>query len=133
MTSRNFEVTAAHDSWWSEIWKFSRKARRHLPDELKAAEPPIPWRAIAGIGNILRQDYHETYPTVLWDTCSKDLKPLQTVNFTNPGCVGSSSRPTLNGAAPSGIVKVFLQTAPNGFLYITVPIVGLNVIQSSDR
>jgi len=33
--------------------------------------------AVAGIGNVLRHDYHETYRTVLWDTCSKDLKPLK--------------------------------------------------------
>jgi len=29
------------------------------------------------IGNVLRHDYHETYPTVLWDTCNKDLKSLK--------------------------------------------------------
>jgi len=26
---------------------------------------------------VLRHDYHDTYPTVLWDTCDKDLKPLK--------------------------------------------------------
>ncbi len=26
---------------------------------------------------MLRHDYHDTYPTVLWDTCDKDLKPLK--------------------------------------------------------
>lgn len=36
-----------------------------------------PWRAITGIGNVLRHDYHETYPTILWDTCQKDLQPLK--------------------------------------------------------
>jgi uncharacterized protein with HEPN domain len=53
------------------------EASRRLPEELKAGEAQIPWRAIAGIGNVLRHDYHETYPTVLWDTCNKDLKPLK--------------------------------------------------------
>ena len=53
------------------------EASRRLPQELKDTEPQTPWRAIAGIGNVLRHDYHETYPTVLWDTCSKDLKPLK--------------------------------------------------------
>jgi uncharacterized protein with HEPN domain len=53
------------------------EASRRLPADLKAGEPAIPWQAIAGIGNILRHDYHETYPTVLWETCQKDLKPLK--------------------------------------------------------
>ncbi len=53
------------------------EASRRLPDALKDTEPQIPWRAIAGIGNVLRHDYHETYPTVLWDTCTKDLRPLK--------------------------------------------------------
>lgn len=53
------------------------EASRRLPKELKDTESQIPWRAIAGIGNVLRHDYHETYPTVLWDTFTKDLKPLK--------------------------------------------------------
>jgi uncharacterized protein with HEPN domain len=53
------------------------EASRRLPNELKEHEAAIPWKAIAGIGNVLRHDYHETYPTVLWDTCKKDLEPLK--------------------------------------------------------
>ena len=53
------------------------EASRRLPVELKEIEAQIPWRAIAGIGNVLRHDYHETYPTVLWETCTKDLMPLK--------------------------------------------------------
>ncbi len=50
---------------------------RRLPQPAKEAEGQIPWRAIAGIGNVIRHDYHDTYPTVLWETCSKDLQPLK--------------------------------------------------------
>jgi len=53
------------------------EASRRLPNEYKDREVQISWRAIAGIGNVLRHDYHETYPTILWDTCQKDLKPLK--------------------------------------------------------
>jgi uncharacterized protein with HEPN domain len=53
------------------------EASRRLPKKLKEDEAHISWRAIAGVGNVLRHDYHETYPTVLWDTCKKDLKPLK--------------------------------------------------------
>ncbi len=53
------------------------EASRRLPQPSKDAEPGIPWRAIAGIGNVIRHDYHDTYPTILWETCSKDLEPLK--------------------------------------------------------
>ncbi len=53
------------------------EASRRIPKDLRETEMHIPWRAIAGIGNVLRHDYHETYPTVLWDTCNKDLKPFK--------------------------------------------------------
>lgn len=53
------------------------EASRRIPADLKGQEPSIQWQAIAGIGNILRHDYHETYPTVLWETCKKDLRPLK--------------------------------------------------------
>lgn len=53
------------------------EASRRLPQPLKDAEGQIPWRAIAGIGNVIRHDHHDTYPTVLWETCAKDLQPLK--------------------------------------------------------
>lgn len=54
------------------------EASRRLPDSLKAQTPEIPWEGIAGIGNILRHDYHKAYPTILWQTCHRDLEPLKT-------------------------------------------------------
>jgi uncharacterized protein with HEPN domain len=53
------------------------EASRRLPSEYKDREAQISWRAIAGIGNVLRHDYHDTYPSILWETCQKDLKPLK--------------------------------------------------------
>ena len=53
------------------------EASRRLPDDLKASQPEIDWRAIAGIGNVLRHDYHESQPAILWQTCRKDLGPLK--------------------------------------------------------
>lgn len=53
------------------------EASRRLPEAAKNAEGQIPWRDIAGIGNVIRHDYHDTYPSVLWETCTNDLQPLR--------------------------------------------------------
>jgi uncharacterized protein with HEPN domain len=53
------------------------EATRHLPAELKSRHPDIPWREIAGIGNVLRHDYEEVVPGILWDVVRADLKPLK--------------------------------------------------------
>ena len=44
---------------------------------MKAEEKGIDWMATAGIGNVLRHDYHNSQPIVLWETCKKDLAPLK--------------------------------------------------------
>ena len=53
------------------------EASRRLPDEFKRKESDIPWRNIAGIGNVLRHDYYRSNPEILWEICRKDLKNLQ--------------------------------------------------------
>lgn len=53
------------------------EASRHIPDGVKAKAPEIPWKEIAGIGNILRHDYGGTDSKILWDAARHDLKPLK--------------------------------------------------------
>ena len=53
------------------------EASRRLPNELKGTERDIEWQAIAGMGDVLRHDYHDSQPKILWETCRKDLKPLR--------------------------------------------------------
>ena len=55
------------------------EASRRLPEQLKESTPEIPWKEIAGIGNILRHDYHDSRPDILWNTCKLDLPPLKEV------------------------------------------------------
>jgi uncharacterized protein with HEPN domain len=43
------------------------EATRRLPDELKATRPEIEWRSIAGIGSVLRHEYHTISNKVIWD------------------------------------------------------------------
>ena len=55
------------------------EASRHLPDELKARHPEIPWPKVAGIGNVLRHDYEHVAHDVLWHVVHDDLPPLEKV------------------------------------------------------
>jgi len=56
---------------WQCRWLVERgieivsEASRHLPPDMKARHPGIPWRKVAGIGNITRHDYHNIAPPVM--------------------------------------------------------------------
>jgi uncharacterized protein with HEPN domain len=53
------------------------EASRRLSDQVKATEPDIPWREIAGIGSVLRHDYGEVRPDILWGVRAHRLATLK--------------------------------------------------------
>lgn len=55
------------------------EASCHLPDEMKARHPGIPWRKVAEIGNVLSHEYQRVAHDVLWHAASDDLPPLEMV------------------------------------------------------
>jgi len=56
--------------------EIASEASRRLPENLKERHPEIPWRKVAGIGNILRHDYEEVIPDALWKLARDDLPAL---------------------------------------------------------
>lgn len=55
------------------------EASRKLPAPMKAAHPEIPWRNVAGIGNVLRHDYDEVDAGVVWNAAMVEVVPLRAV------------------------------------------------------
>jgi uncharacterized protein with HEPN domain len=53
------------------------EASRHIPKGLKAKHPEIPWRKVAGIGNILRHAYPIVDDSVVWEVVARDLPLLK--------------------------------------------------------
>jgi uncharacterized protein with HEPN domain len=53
------------------------EASRRIPDSSKATEPDVPWREIAGIENVLRHDYGQVKPEILWGVCTRRLAALK--------------------------------------------------------
>ncbi len=53
------------------------EATRRLPGELRATQPEIHWRSVAGIGSVLRHDYHTISDKVIWDLVHDDLPQLK--------------------------------------------------------
>ena len=53
------------------------EASRRLTDTLKARHPGIPWRDIAGAGNVYRHDYQDVAAPRIWDTVQFALPPLR--------------------------------------------------------
>lgn len=68
------------------------EASRRLPDELKARHPSIPWRDIAGAGNVYRHDYEDVAAKLVWDTVQVALPALQAVIAQEIERVGSGPR-----------------------------------------
>jgi uncharacterized protein with HEPN domain len=67
---------------WRRVWLVQRgieiisEASRHLTDDIKARHPEIPWRNVAGIGNVLRHGYETIAPALLWRLVRNDLPVL---------------------------------------------------------
>ena len=59
------------------------EASRHIPDDMKAPAPDIPWRQIAAIGNLLRHDYQRADVMAKWNIIEEHLPPLA-VAITQP-------------------------------------------------
>lgn len=55
------------------------EASRRLPHALKARHPNIPWRKIAGIGNVLRHEYERVAHDLLWHVVHSDFESLEKV------------------------------------------------------
>ena len=52
------------------------EASRHLRAEPKGRHPEIAWQKVAGIGNILRHEYHRIAHDVRWHVVRNDLPAL---------------------------------------------------------
>ncbi len=69
---------------WEQQWIVQRgieivsEASRRLPDSLKGRYPDLPWPKIAAIGNILRHEYRQVSPPLLWEIIKDHLAPLDT-------------------------------------------------------
>jgi uncharacterized protein with HEPN domain len=55
------------------------EASRRLPDDLKMRHSAIPWKDIAGAGNVYRHDYEDVAAKIIWDTVQLALPPLRSV------------------------------------------------------
>jgi uncharacterized protein with HEPN domain len=52
------------------------EAAKHIPDNLKASRPEVPWKNIHDLGNMLRHEYRRIDPTVLWSVVIGHLDDL---------------------------------------------------------
>jgi uncharacterized protein with HEPN domain len=55
------------------------EATRHIPEEIKANYPHIPWPQIAGIGNVLRHDYDLVDDRIIWEVATVHFPELRKV------------------------------------------------------
>jgi uncharacterized protein with HEPN domain len=94
----------AFDADWQKQWLVERgveilsEASRHLGEELKNRHPEIPWRKVAGVGNILRHDYGRIAPPVMWTLARDNLPSLERVCRDELAAVFANERPPEEGS-----------------------------------
>ena len=52
------------------------ESTQRLSDSIRATEPEVPWRAIAGFRNVLVHDYFEIDLEVVWSVVDQDAPKL---------------------------------------------------------
>lgn len=52
------------------------EAAKHIPAELKARRPDVPWQKIHGLGNLLRHEYRGIDPVIQWSVITDHLDEL---------------------------------------------------------
>ena len=53
------------------------EAVKHVPKELRASHPEVPWKEMAGLRDVLIHEYFGVKPERIWKVVSKDLPPLK--------------------------------------------------------
>lgn len=53
------------------------EAVRHLPADLLASRPDLPWPQIRAVGNFLRHEYHRVSDALVWQMVIDDLPALR--------------------------------------------------------
>ena len=54
------------------------EAAKHIPDTLRQDYPHIPWKAIAGMRDIIAHTYFRINTRIVWNVVQQDLEPLKT-------------------------------------------------------
>jgi uncharacterized protein with HEPN domain len=80
------------ESSWETRWLVQRgieitsEASRGFPEAVKSQRPEIPWKQVAGIGNVLRHDYAGLADRIIWgvviDELPKLKKAIQAISAT---------------------------------------------------
>ena len=73
--SRFYDSHLVQDAVIRNLQTIAESTQR-LSDGIRATEPEVPWRAIAGFRNVLVHDYLEIDLEVVWSVVDQDLPKL---------------------------------------------------------
>ena len=73
--SRFYDSHLVQDAVIRNLQTIAESTQR-LSDGIRATEPEVPWRAIAGFRNVLVHDYFEIDLEVVWSVVDQDLPIL---------------------------------------------------------
>lgn len=63
------------------VLQIGELARNGLDEEITAAHPEVPWRQMYGLRNRIVHDYEGIHMKIVWETITRDFKPLRDMLF----------------------------------------------------
>ena len=88
VTVEQFVVDAQRVYATTRALEIISEASRRLPDDLKARHSKVPWRSIAGAGNVYRHGYDVVVAEVVWQTAQTGLAALRQAVEAELGRIG---------------------------------------------
>ncbi len=76
-TIERFAADKFHRIFVERSFEIICEASRHIPVNVKAAQPEIDWQGMVDFGNRLRHAYHRIEADLLWQVAERDLPPLK--------------------------------------------------------